>query len=63
MKLGVITPVLTRLPGAHAAWEPDAGIGDVERVAVEAERLGYHHLTCSEHVGIPRPVADIRGGT
>ena len=24
------------------------------RSRVEAERLGYHHLTCSEHVAIPR---------
>ena len=63
MKLGVVTPVLTRLPGAHAAWEQDAGIAEVARVAIEAERLGYHHLTCSEHVGIPRPVADVRGAT
>jgi probable F420-dependent oxidoreductase len=63
VKLGVITPVLTRLPGAHAAWERDAGIAEVERVAVEAERLGYHHITCSEHVGIPRPVAEVRGAT
>ncbi|MGH8983496.1 MAG: LLM class F420-dependent oxidoreductase [Acidimicrobiia bacterium] len=63
MKLGVITPVLTRLPGAHATWERDAGIAEVERVAVEAERLGYYHLTCSEHVGIPRDVAEVRGAT
>jgi len=63
VKLGVVTPVLTRLPGAHAAWERDAGIAEVERVAVEAERLGYHHLTCSEHVGIPREVAAVRGAT
>jgi probable F420-dependent oxidoreductase len=63
MKLGVVTPVLTRLPGAHAAWERDAGIAEVARIAVEAERLGYHHLTCSEHIGIPRDVAEVRGAT
>jgi probable F420-dependent oxidoreductase len=63
MKLGVITPVLTRLPGAHARWEETAGISEVERVVVEAERLGYHHVTCSEHVAIPRHAATVRGGT
>lgn len=63
MKLGVVTPVVTRLPGAHAAWEEHAEITEVERVAVEAERLGYHHLTCSEHVAVPRPVAKVRGAT
>ena len=50
MKLGIVTPVLTRLPGRHAQWEEAAGIDDVVTVAVEAERLGYHHVTCSEHV-------------
>jgi probable F420-dependent oxidoreductase len=63
MKLGIVTPVLTRLPGAHAAWEEYAEIAEVEQVAVEAERLGYHHLTCSEHVAIPRDVAAVRGAT
>jgi probable F420-dependent oxidoreductase len=63
VKLGIVTPVLTRLPGAHAQWEVDATIETVSRIAVEAERLGYHHLTCSEHVAIPTWVAAIRGST
>jgi probable F420-dependent oxidoreductase len=63
VKLGIVTPVLTRLPRAHAQWEETAGIDDVARIAVEAERLGYHHLTCSEHVGVPVDVAEVRGGT
>src|SRR5207245_1909110 len=33
MKLGVVTPVVTRLPGAHAAWEETAGIDEIARVA------------------------------
>ncbi len=63
MKLGVVTPVVTRLPRAHATWEETAGIDEIARVAVEAERLGYHHLTCSEHVALPAAVADTRGAT
>jgi probable F420-dependent oxidoreductase len=63
VKLGVVTPVVTRLPRAHAAWEETAGIEEIARVAVEAERLGYHHLTCSEHVALPLEVVDARGGT
>jgi probable F420-dependent oxidoreductase len=63
VKLGIVTPVLTRLPRAHARWEEAAGIAEVERIAVEAERLGYHHLTCSEHVAVPRDVAGVRGAT
>lgn len=63
MKLGIVTPVVTRLPGAHARWEETAGIAEVERVVVAAERLGYHHVTCSEHVAVPRDVAAVRGAT
>lgn len=63
MKLGIVTPVVTRLPRAHATWEETARIDEIARVAVEADRLGYHHLTCSEHVALPREVVDTRGGT
>jgi probable F420-dependent oxidoreductase len=63
VKLGVVTPVVTRLPRAHAAWEESAGIDEITRIAVAAERLGYHHLTCSEHVGIPTEIAKARGST
>ena len=63
MKLGIVTPVVTRLPRAHAKWEETAGIAEIARVAIEAERLGYHHLTCSEHVGVPTEVAKVRGST
>ncbi len=63
MRAGIVTPVLTALPRAHARWEVGAGIGEVERVVVEAERFGYHHVTCSEHVAIPSDVAATRGAT
>jgi probable F420-dependent oxidoreductase len=63
MKLGLVTPVVTRLPRAHSRWEADAGIAEIERIVLEAERLGYHHVTCSEHVAIPTEIAERRGGT
>jgi len=63
VKLGIVTPAVTRLPRAHAQWEEAAGIDEIARVAVEAERLGYHHLTCSEHVALPVEVAETRGAT
>ena len=62
MKLGIVTPVLTLLPRAHARWEETGTLADVVDIAREAERLGYHHLTCREHVGIPVDVAETRGG-
>lgn len=63
MNVGIVTPVLTRLPRAHAAWEETAGIGEVARVVGEAERLGYDFCTCSEHVAMPLDAATTRGGT
>ena len=61
MKLSVTTPVVTLLPGGHARWEEDAGIEEVARVAQVADDLGYHHLTCSEHIGVPVGEAGRRG--
>ena len=63
MKLSVATPVVTLVPGAHARWEEEASIEEVARVAELADELGYHHLTCSEHVGVPVDEAGRRGVT
>ncbi len=62
MKLGIVTPALTLLPRAHATWEETATLDDIVGVVREAERLGYHHCTCSEHVVVPVDVAAVRGG-
>lgn len=53
MKFGILTPVVSLVPGAYAPWEQDASVDDVRRIAEAADRLGYHYLTCSEHVAIP----------
>jgi len=63
MRVGIVTPVLTLLPGAHGRWERDAGIEEVARIAETADRLGYDHMTCSEHVAVPASVALARGAT
>ena len=62
MRLGIVTPVLTLLPGAHAKWEDDGSFDDVIEIARAADRLGYDHLTCSEHVVVPTDIAAVRGG-
>lgn len=61
MKFGVLTPVVQQLPGQHAAWEETAGPEELARIAREADRLGYHHLTCSDHVAVPESVVAQRG--
>jgi probable F420-dependent oxidoreductase len=48
-------------PASHGAWEETGTIEDLARVAEAADRLGYHHLTCSEHIGLPATELDRRG--
>ena len=61
MKLGIATPVVTNVAGAPLGWERDATIEDIGRVAETADRLGYHHMTCSEHIGLPSTETARRG--
>ena len=63
MELAIVTPVLTRTARGHAPWEKEAGIEEVARIVQAADDLGYHHATCSEHIGIPPAVAEVRGST
>ncbi|NMO04070.1 LLM class F420-dependent oxidoreductase [Gordonia sp. TBRC 11910] len=63
MRLGVALPVVTAHPASSNAWEAAAGIGEISSIAAAADALGYHHVTCSEHVAIPADVAAERGGT
>jgi len=62
VKFGIITPVVTLAGRTHAAWEREAGPAEIQRIATLADELGYSHLTCSEHVGIPETVVAARGG-
>ncbi|GAB2518182.1 TIGR03619 family F420-dependent LLM class oxidoreductase [Nocardia heshunensis] len=52
MRMGIATPVVLDIPGWSAAWEGDAGIGELAAIAETADRLGFDHLTCSEHVAV-----------
>lgn len=63
MRVGITSPVVTALPGFHSDWERSAGIEDLARIAEAADRLGFDHLTCSEHVAVPVEIAEERGGT
>lgn len=63
MRVGITSPVVTALPGFHSDWERSAGIEDLARIAEAADRLGFDHLTCSEHVAVPVEIAEQRGGT
>jgi probable F420-dependent oxidoreductase len=59
--LSIGTPVLTMNPSLSSTWEKTGTIEDVARIAEAADRLGYHDLTCSEHVALPHAELDRRG--
>ncbi|MDR7303885.1 LLM class F420-dependent oxidoreductase [Haloactinomyces albus] len=63
MRIGIVSPVVTKVPGVHSTWERSAGIEELGRIAEVADSLGFHHLTCSEHVAVPTDIAEQRGGT
>lgn len=61
--VGLLSPVVTRVPGRHAEWERTATPSELADLAVEADLIGLHHLTCSQHAAVPIDVAVTRGGT
>ena len=61
MRLGLVTPVLTRHPEHDAPWTESAGPDEVAAIARAADRLGFHHVTCSEHIAVPVSAAATRG--
>lgn len=60
-KLSLATPVVTMLPLTSGDWEKNASVEDLAQIAEAADRLGYHHLTCSEHVALPAVEQNRRG--
>ena len=60
-RIGLAVPGLTLTGGTHCPWEEGATIEDFAAVVRAADRLGYSHLQCAEHVGIPASEAPRRG--
>jgi probable F420-dependent oxidoreductase len=60
-KLSVATPVVTMLPQTSGGWEKTASVDDLAQIAEGADQLGYHHLTCSEHIALPAAERNRRG--
>ena len=55
------TPVVIELPGISGEWEKTGSIEDLAEIASAADQLGYHHLTCSEHIALPAAEQARRG--
>lgn len=63
MTIGISSPVVVAMPGSFSDWERSAGIEELASIVETADRLGFDHVTCSEHVVVPVDVAEQRGGT
>ena len=61
LKLGIVTPVLSMNPRVAQAWEVTATPSDLRAIAQAADRLGFHHLSCSEHVAVPSQAVSATG--
>ena len=60
-RIGVAVPGLTLAANSHCEWEKSATIEDMAAVVSAADRLGYSHVTCAEHIGVPADQAPRRG--
>ncbi|MEU5760184.1 TIGR03619 family F420-dependent LLM class oxidoreductase [Nocardia sp. NPDC047648] len=63
MRIGLSTPIVVQVPGIAAPWEATGGAAELARIAEAADTLGFDHLTCSEHIGVPADAAAARGST
>ncbi|HET6810860.1 MAG TPA: TIGR03619 family F420-dependent LLM class oxidoreductase [Acidimicrobiales bacterium] len=61
LRVGIQTPILVQTPRGHAGWEETAGPDELRHLVQAADRFGYHHVTCSEHVMVPASEAGRRG--
>ena len=57
VQLSVGSPIVT----SGAQWADVGSIEDLARIAETADRLGFYHLTCSEHVALPASELARRG--
>jgi probable F420-dependent oxidoreductase len=60
-KFGVGTPLLVVNPNSGDAWETASTFQDAAEIVRNADRLGYDHVSCAEHIGLPSAEAGRRG--
>jgi probable F420-dependent oxidoreductase len=53
LPFGLGLPVVQQLPDRAQEWERRAGGAELVRTATTAERLGFAHVSCSDHVLVP----------
>lgn len=60
-KFGLNPPSLSITPSAETDWAYNLSFKDVADIVVAADKLGYDHVACAEHVGVPSNEAQRRG--
>jgi probable F420-dependent oxidoreductase len=63
VNLGIAPPIVHCSTDRSADWETGGSGADIIAIAEVGERLGYSHITASEHVGLPAHAAAVRGDT
>lgn len=63
VRIGISTPAVMQVPGVASPWEATATPADLADIARTADRLGFDHLTCAEHVAVPVDQSAGRGLT
>jgi probable F420-dependent oxidoreductase len=53
IRFGLGLPIVQQVPMRAQAWEAGAGASELIRIARLADRLGYAHVSCSDHVAVP----------
>jgi hypothetical protein len=60
-KIGLAIPGLTLSHGTHSPWEAGVTMDELAAIVRAADRLGYSHIQCAEHIGVPASEAPRRG--
>jgi probable F420-dependent oxidoreductase len=60
-KFGINAPGLSLTPSVDGDWARNLSFGEIANIVRAADRLGYDHVACAEHIGVPSGEAQRRG--
>jgi len=60
-KFGINAPGFSLTPSLDGEWARSVTFKEIAEIVTIADRLGYDHVCCAEHIGVPSGEADRRG--
>jgi len=60
-KFGISGPGLSLTPSVDGGWASSVTFKEIASIVSTADRLGYDHVSCAEHIGVPSQEAQRRG--